>query len=260
MGLRLRYQTFAHASETLEYASVSWDSETFGLPITDLRWPDALPGEHALSQWLEERPSPSLAVTKVPAGNIAACQVLARHRFYPVENILLLELPLADFVPVSIAESDRWRIRPMADPDLQEVQEIARVSFRHDRFHLDAHFQQDRADQRIVSWITRAYRGGEAVLVLEDRSEGSIVGFFYYRDEGQGRANAALASVTPSLQSSNLSPLLFEVSIWTCRERGFHTMQTWTPTTNLPSLNLGIALGFHVRESRLTFHHYKASV
>jgi GNAT superfamily N-acetyltransferase len=265
MPFTLEFCRFPAPDGPLQYVLVPWDSDTFGFPIQELRFPAG--DSAALARYLPGllpillRSLPSLVFTKIPIAQIASASVLTRHGFYPVETMVSLNLGLEQFRPVIQRVGSGLRLRDAVPADMAGLTELARSAFLTDRLHVDPHLPKSKADERFARWVRRGFDEGDTVFVYEDAPRGRTIGFFQVRAIGPDHlgVDLSLAAVDLRYQKSGFGLLMYQAVLEECRSRGYRRAETHITVNNMDVLNLFARLGFLFRDPVVTFHRYQDS-
>jgi GNAT superfamily N-acetyltransferase len=262
MPFELTFRPFPAPDGPLRYALVPWDSEAFGCRVYDVRAAEAAPEDlarhlPALCRALTQD-APCLLVTRLPASAVASAEPLAASGFYPVETQFEIYADLARFKPPLARRPAGLRLRRAAAADLPQLVRIGGAAFRADRFHLDPHLPDDKADARYAGWVARGLRDGDDVFLYEDTASGAVVGFFHTRIAAD-RVDLSLAAIEPAHQRLGIGLLLYQDVLLECRARGCAIAESRIAAGNLGVLNLFVRLGFSFRSAVVIFHRYFAA-
>lgn len=259
MRFEVKLEKFPPPDGPLAYNPVPWDSELFGFPFYELKC-GATPADRLkllLPDWLAAiapRSGPCLAVAALAPADLRRAQILSAHAFYPVETLLEITLALARFKPVLEKKFGYMRMRPAAADDLPALAEIARASFKTDRFHLDGNLPGDKADRRYARWIESGFRDGAPVFVLEDGRAGRAAGFVLARETEPGVYDMSLAALDARYHNTGAGLILYQAMLAASRARGCRLATAWISINNLNSLKAAERLGFTARRAVNKFH------
>jgi len=243
--------------ETATFATIPWDSETYGFPVIDLRCDKVEPQTLArsLPAWLQSLGAgPSLVYSKVPIAALDLGHVLCGAGFYPVETMLEVYLPISRLRTISNRPTTAFRLRAATESDLPALTQIAATAFRTDRLHLDTQLPGARADSRYVNWVQRAFADNDRLFAYADTRQARIVGFYHVRSTDPGMVDLSLAAVDPAFQHLGVGALLYEAVLLDCQSRGDKVATTHITVNNIEVLNLFARLGASFRHPVVTFH------
>ena len=209
-------------------------------------------------------------VATVDAGPEGLRQVAADCDAAGVECAYLLVA--ADDAPTLIAAQDSgWRyvdtrielrretppassppapVRPAAAGDLQALETLARGAFPTTRFHVDPHFDRQRADELYATWVRN--RADDGVLLVAGEA-GDPAGFMAGRLNAEtGEARHELVAVAPSHRESGIGGALSDALSSELRAGGAAWDGTATQASNLAGLGMFGSRGFEIA----SFHHW----
>ena len=199
-----------------------------------------------------------LVYSKIPTVAVSLGEILTRHRFYPLETLIELNLSLSQFKPVVTRSFSNRVLRLAREADLPQIMNIAGSAFKTDRLHLDPHLAPEKADQRYMQWVRRALINGEQIYVYEEITSGKLLGFMHIRNISSRIVNLSLASVNPFHKSIGAGILTFQGVLKQLRSQGYQIATTKCSINNLDILNLLISLRFRFSHAVQTFHWFQA--
>jgi ribosomal protein S18 acetylase RimI-like enzyme len=260
----LEFQPYPGPGGPLTYAAVPWDADLYGIDIYELRSVGALAdAEPAIAAWQQEirkRGQRALVFTRIAPSDVDLAEALSRSGFYPAETTLSISMPLKRLARLGAGPAARATLRPAEAADLPVLLAIAEDAFTTDRFHLDPHLPSDLSDRRFIQWVERGFHDGDHLFVYETTATADapadVMGFYLVRGEVGGEVDLSLAGVGAKYRRGGVGALMYEAVLQRCAEMGFR-IATSTVTTNNPDVvNLFMRLGFVIRSSRLTMHHF----
>jgi L-amino acid N-acyltransferase YncA len=214
-----------------------------------------------LKDWLEtiERSLPILISIKSDVVDQAMKGPLASAHFYPVEQIFHLENQLDLLkLPSNEDKGESLRTRFAMLDDLNQLTRIASSAFENDRFHLDPHVVNSRADDRMRNWVEDGLRTGDIVIGVEHASGGKLLGFVQCRLLSKSTGWLALIAADPEVNGVAVIDSLFRRAVEVLRERGVTRLSATVSGNNLGSFNLAIRQGFELIGMSETWHWYGA--
>lgn len=264
MSFSLDFTPYPGPEGPLSYAEVPWDTELYGIPFYELRCDGAAEAVgDELPRWLETirartEGHPTFLFTRILPSNLALCEALCRHGFYPAELTLRISMPLGRFTRMHPNAGQRARLRRATAADVAELSALAGEAFVADRFHLDPHLPKDLSDRRYAQWVERGFRDGDDLYVYEQTADvpedHKMVGFYLIRGTPDGEVDLSLAGVGARYRRTGIGALMYEEMLAVCRELGYRVAVTSISANNLDVANLFMRLGFSVRRADLTLH------
>ncbi len=188
-----------------------------------------------------------LVMCRISAGNVRDAGLLRDLGFVEVEQLVTFEQDIGNEseAPEFISAGDASAAEACAD--------IARRSFRYDRFHADPVMPRRLADEIKAAWA-RNNALGRADRCLVVCRNGGILGFSQCCI-ADGRAVIDLIAVTAEAQGQGLGRALVNASMAAYRARS-RRMRAGTQAANFPSLALYRGLGMHEVSRAMTFHRW----
>lgn len=131
--------------------------------------------------------------------------------------------------------------RVESEPDLARVLDIVGDCFSHDRYTADPFWGSERSGERYRRFVRKSFAAAdEALFMLENPAEGTVVGFGTNRDLGDGRVLLLLGGVRRDLRGTGLGAINDHFAMASLHARGFKTLTTHISATNYPILNLEV--------------------
>jgi len=249
---------YPSADGPIRFAAIPWDSQTYGFPFYELRCQEIDPQILArhLARWLDslsrER---ALVFAKIPIDAVGIGHVLCvEGKFYPVETMLELYLPMSRLKPPITRPLDRFKLRVATKDQMPTIGALASRAFSADRLHADPALPPEKANQRFQKWVERGFEDGDRMFAYEDTKQQKLIGFFHVREIGGGTVDLSLGAVDPAFHNLGLGAQLYEAVLLDCRQRGDQLAITHITVNNLEVMNLFSRLGFLFRKPVMTFH------
>jgi len=194
-----------------------------------------------------------LVYLRLPADAIAAIKAAEEAGFYFIESSIV------PFIKLRNWDRAKYRrfispMQPACPSTIDEVEEIARATFRGLRFNLDPNIGDERADRRYLRWLRNAYEAGEDIQVLKHHER--IAGFSLLRFDSNDTAIYRLAGMRPDLKNAGLGMMLYASTMASCQDRGVKHIDGGISMANTPVLNVMAGLGFLFRDPTIVFHYY----
>ena len=193
----------------------------------------------------------NLVVCRIPEIDTGTGLVLQSSGFSIVECLLSLSTPLAPAAPRSVKEFAR-----VTPEEAAACGEIARMTFAHDRFHVDPEIPDRLASELKYQWASNACKGRSDV-VFAAHETGELVGFNACLLRGT-TAVIDLIGVAPGARGQGLARRLVEAALDYYGGRATQ-LQVGTQSRNFGSLALYQRCGFRVTNSYFTFHLHQSA-
>jgi len=265
MRFEVKLEKFPPPDGELAFNRIPWDSDLFGFSFYELK----ISGMSAkalarhLPAWQSEialRETKSLAVASLAPADIERARILTANSFYPVETLLEINLPLARFRPVIKERFEHLRMFPAVEGDLPALAEIAKSSFKADRFHLDTDIPDEKADLRYANWIKNGFQDGDPIFVLKDERLQRVAGFVLAREIKPAVYDMSLAAMDTNYHNTGARLVLYQAMLVASRERGCKLAVAWISINNLNSLKAAERLGFTAQQAISKFHWFHCAV
>ncbi len=144
-------------------------------------------------------------------------------------------------------------IRRAVEGDLETLKTMARDAFQLSRFHVDRHFDQQKADEMYAIWIENDLRlKGHDVWVID--VEGQLAAYTSVSVTGQAKAQIGLAGTQPAWRGKGLSLELQRFICHELRDEGIEEIEIVTQGRNIPAQNLYQKAGYYIRSVDLWYH------
>jgi GNAT superfamily N-acetyltransferase len=244
-----------------EIAVIPWDTETFGFGVYVLKArPDA--GdigneagalEAALNACAQSRQAPMI-IASVPAEQTELSFLLQRAGFNLIDIALGIRYENLD--NLCAPPAGNLSLRPAAASEMNTLVEIAGVSFRHGRYHMDPDFSASLADQRYRDWIRRCFDPANPQQILTALSDEAICGFSVVECTGtEGYLN--LHAIDPQCQGKKLGTRLIAESLRYLHNRGANSAGTKISASNLQAMNMHFHLKGRFATAERLFHRHQ---
>lgn len=153
-----------------------------------------------------------------------------------------------------------FKTRNCRTSDLPHLKDIAKTSFRTNRFHLDAGIDREKADMMYVRWVENYYKiakeGKASVIVAEGKN--GIAGFLGYKLNSLFEKTSArkvigrgLLAVRPEAKGAAIS--LINVAIKDTVSK-YDYAELDAVLTNREVIRIYERFGFKIKRRALTFH------
>ena len=236
-------------------AILPWDSDYFGFKVGTLtlgtgaeQSPDHL--SQALAQWME-REELELVSAQVPGDDFASIGNLSRTGFIFVDLALVAHLRRLDRVP-----PPRLEVRLAADWETEPLVEIAGQAFKFGRYHADARFPRQLADDRYRHWVRNAISArSPSEFIYVCGPQGSPSGFIHAKIEDTV-ADLRLAAIDAEQSTAFTGESLFSGALRHLAAAGARSAKAQLSAANTPIVNLYSSLGFTFQLPRIVFHRH----
>lgn len=193
-----------------------------------------------------EEHAPGYVSCKAPLEDLAAVHTLEQAGFNLIECQIRSAIKLRDTFDVSRFPYDFMQVT--REEDLNEVLEIAGVTFVHDRFSVDAAIAPGISGNRYREYVQNSFRSPrEAVYRLVDRATRQTVAFKTHRIVNSSEVLFLLGGVHPEFKSLGLGVISEYCEFNELIRKGIRRGVTHISASNYPIFNLEIGhLGFRV--------------
>lgn len=221
------------------------DSEVFGANVVAIDEFSATDFARFEADYIAAH-QPVYASCKLPLERVADIHELERHGFQLIECQIRSSIDLkrewdTSAYPYLFAEVTN-RV------DLDDILEIARTTFVHDRFSIDPSLGGDISGRRYCRYVEHSFAASnESVYRLYDPKTNRTVAFKTHRLLDNGEVLFLLGGVHPKFQRLGLGVINSYWEFNTLREKGFARGYTHISAANYPVFNVEIGkLGFRV--------------
>ena len=163
-----------------------------------------------------------------------------------VKFIKDLKKPERSFIPT-------WHIRRAHEEDLNTLKEMARNAFQLSRFHVDDHFNQEKADLLYEVWVENDLRTtGHDVWVID--AQGQLAAYTSVSVKQDGKAQIGLVGTQAAWRGRGLA---LELQRFICEElqnEGIEEVEVITQGRNIPAQNLYQRAGYLISSIDLWYH------
>lgn len=176
-----------------------------------------------------------------------------KQGYYPVETLLTFNYytknycPLVDFLFLKLNVKSYFATKK----DINQISEIAKKSFKYDRFHKDPNIKDSTANEFYRIWGMNLLKRNKKVIVVKNR-HGKILGFLGFYEEGKD-AKIDLIAVHPDYVGKGIGEKLVDSFLTYCIDK-YEFALTGTQSTNIPAVKLYEKCGFRLIKSEVTMH------
>ena len=157
-----------------------------------------------------------------------------------------LTKPERPFIPT-------WHIRRAREEDLSILKEMARNAFQLSRFHVDDHFDEEKADLMYEVWVENDLRTtGHDVWVID--AEGQLAAYTSISVKKDGKAQIGLVGTQAVWRGKGLALELQRFIGEDLRNEGIEEIEVVTQGRNIPAQNLYQRAGYFTRSIDLWYH------
>lgn len=199
-------------------------------------------------------PEGAFAYLKLRADQTPELRSLLAAGAYLADTLLQFAKPLNQGLTSILDSHVRWTM----PEDRPAVRAIARQSFRYSRFHQDALFSRDQADELKAAWVENFYQGerGDRLAVLEHAGETAGFVQLFCRPEAW---TIDLIALRPDLQGQGLGRALLHFTETEAEKSGARQLRVGTQLLNAPSIRLYEAWGFRFEAAQHVLHFVQES-
>lgn len=226
-----------------------WDSEHFGIPVARVRDPSAPAQIHAAVDAAESMGVRCLtALVRADRIETVTTAEDLGFRCYDVRTGLDRQV---DGVRASLADLG---LRVAVEPDLLELEPIARERFSATRFAADPHFPSELASSLYAKWLWRGQRDDSRSLVAADELDGFVV---CHLDDAGGIGTIELIAVSADSEGTGLGGRLLRGAEALFAEAGLERAHVVTQGRNVPAQRLYQRHGYRTTDVALWLHRWR---
>lgn len=245
-------------SSFLKFYISPWDTEIFKYKVVNINT-IVLDKNEDLKYLLSEldifckNEDVKVIVCKVDSADEMLINSLQNHEYKYIEMSVVPYINPQNINEKQFKEWCNYPIRRAEGKDLNRLKEIARVSFKNDRFHKDVNFSNVQADERYSMWVENSFNDGEDIFVIS--CENSIAGFFILKTFSEQKyAEMRLGCIDPEFQGKKLGLNINAEIVLMLREQDILLLDSPISIANLGIFNLYISMGFKFKEQKVCFH------
>lgn len=171
--------------------------------------------------------------------------------YFPCETALDIVLPKLESYQLPGIFRKRKLSIESPDSNVQtQIAEAASRMFNYSRFHEDPYIPVELANQRMSSWTVDLFQKNVPALV-HTNPKGKLIAFLFYQTEEKTVDLILGGSV---MGQGMYAPFFFGSIIQHFMDQGKKKIRTTVSAANKGILNLYIALGFNVSETKMDYH------
>lgn len=260
-GARVRKSTPELTLDTeslrLSAALVPWDSESFNVPVAQLRhikvcdrW-SAHTDMKLLLAWLESE-DVELASCRLDHAQLQESAALEEVGFRFIEMVYGMEIRLHNWQPIA-GELPKVQFRRALTADLAELQVLAAAAFSTGRWNIDWSVGNALGGRRYADWVSRSLSNPRH-QVLRAVVDGHTVGLFIIESAADGSVYWHLTAVAPRWQGHGLGKAMWTAMLRRHAREGAAQVRTTISARNVPVVNLYSRLGWRFVDCQMTYH------
>jgi GNAT superfamily N-acetyltransferase len=260
------------------WSRLAWDSEQFGFQAARLDWLLAA-GEYRAARQRRQQLLDAVLLeckshrvshltARTDAADLAAIHALGAAGFELLDGVQTLSLRVPNSEPRGrTGDDDGIRVAPVILTQVDDIVDIARHAYEHDRFHADCAIPPAVADQLHAVWLRNSCRRAfetrhdkrpqEEVLVAVGR--GQVLGYVTTRIEwsttdalGVKVGTIVLVATAASARGQGVGRVATMAAVDWFRRRGVAVIHVGTQLRNLPAARLYESCGFRQAAASLT--------
>lgn len=227
--------------EPWEIALIPWDTETFGFGVSALnpRYDEiysveVISLENALKNYSKGK-RVRVVTASIPSQKSTTSLLLQQVGFRFIGLSLQISYENLDDIPAQL--TPELSLVPAVCDEIGILADMARVSFRHGRYHLDPCFPASLADQRYKDWVNRAFNSDNPQQILTAKVDGTICGFSVVENKGS-MGYMHLHAIDSKWQGKKLGHEMILQSLRYLYKVGAKTVGTKISASNLRAVNM----------------------
>ena len=185
--------------------------------------------------------------TKISIDDLAKLEYLKKLGFYIVDTNIQLSLN------TKINETKNTNIRFANSTDEQTIKNLAKTSFKFNRFNLDPQISKKIASEIKQEWVGGFFNGkrGKWMVVAENNSK--VVGFLQILSKSHDIIVIDLIAVNEENRGKGFAKDMISYAYVNCLDNN-GKIEVGTQIKNKPSLDLYTKLGFRISSSSHVLH------
>jgi RimJ/RimL family protein N-acetyltransferase len=240
-------------------AAVPWDTETFGFgvsvlsPFYDEVFTDKFTSlENALEAYSKSK-QVRMITASIPAMQVEMSLLLQKAGFHLIDTAL--SVCYDNLHNFSENSSQRLSLAPVTSAEMSLLVDMAGVSFRHGRYHMDPRLPNTLADQRYKDWLDRCHKPDNPQQILTARFDGTICGFSVVEHKA-AEGYLHLHTIDSKWRGKKLGQGMIIQSLRYLHNLGANCIDTKISASNLRALNMHARLhGRFITVERLLHWH-----
>lgn len=250
---------FNVGNDFIKYYIVPWDSEIFGYNIleikvisTDSNKSNNLAGliNHLDSFCNKEKVR--LVCCKVPIYNNFLIDSMQDYGFKYVESSIVPYINLSKINKEQYQSYCHSPVRKAREEDIKTLQQIAKKSFKYDRFHMDSKIDNNKADNRYAYWVENSFKDNESIYVI--LWDNRVAGFYIIKVYDKNYTSIRLGCISPEFQGKGLGRNIHAEILLELKQNGLKELDTGISINNTEVLNLYASMGFKFKDQKVAFH------
>lgn len=230
------------------------ESSILGVQISSIRMPKSdvakFPSKEVFDS-LVRKSGAELIIVRVPANFTSQKSFLQRSGFKFIDRTLD---PVIQLKHRSNLDPE-LHIQMCTLEELDAVKAIARKSFQHTRYHLDANIKKSAADARMAEWVESSFYSPSQKICLVKNLENRIVAFIIV-DSAREESHWLLTSISEDFAGTGAGTASWNAMLNFELGRGTKLVSTRISSANIPALNLYRKLNFSLTNPQDIFHYH----
>lgn len=242
----------------LSASMVSWDTEAFGFPISQIQELEitdpisALEGYRIFQEWLNTNQI-RIVSCRLPHQSLRESMFLEEKGFRFVEMVLH---PLFEGLSRLEIPKDSLVIALALESDLPIMMDIAEHVFIYERYHIDPRIDSNLGNIRYGRWVKNSFHHPTQQLfkVMDDNQ---IVALFIVEFIENKSVYWHLTAIAPQWQGKGYGQRVWRAMLRYHQDEGYDSVVTTISARNIAVLNLYAKLDFRFLPPEMTFHWIK---
>lgn len=233
---------------------VPYDSKAFGFPVIQIEEivieneSQAKEGYGKFEEW-RDLVGAQIVACRLQERKLKESFFLEKNGFRFIEMILH---PVATNIQNKSLPDLNLRIEIAMKKDIPLMRNIAKRSFRYERFHVDPRLNPKFGDIRYGNWVSSSFDGQQQILKISENS--NLVAFFIIEKKSNVEVYWHLTAIAPEFQGQGYGKRIWKAMLHYHAQQEITTVETSISARNIPVLNLYAYLGFRFLPSEMTFH------
>ncbi len=244
-----------------ELTQRTWDSDFFGFPVYGVKIPADFNTWHTFAELSEQKDIRLLYVyVALPVGvgthDVVLSEIQNKLKLFPGVRLCQGPFIRMEFEKkIELSESSISSLRPgfqLSDKEI--LLQLALLSGRYSRFHLDPEIPAERFQQLYKLWLERSFTDDPDHTLFVYRKDYKVAGFITVEKVNDQQAEIELIAVDPDLQRTGIGKILIQQACRWAASRGCSQLVVATQSENREACGLYSASGFSITKKTAIWH------
>lgn len=131
--------------------------------------------------------------------------------------------------------------------------DVAKNSFKKDRFHLDINIDNTRAGKRYVNWVNNSFKNNENIYIFKDKKKKRL-GFFIIKYINDNMADLRLIALDNKYKGKGLGKLMYLKMLQFLKSQGIMKVVSQISLNNITVINIYAQLNSKFMKPLVVLH------